>query len=91
MCTDTKIGIEFMQLASDNFINKDMKNFYSTQYAEEVIINDRKYTYIRIYTISDVNASILPGAKSILEKEAGPVNIEGMRMIINAAGNKYWE
>jgi len=87
--TDTKIGIEFMQLASDNSTNKDIKNFNSTQYAEEVIINGIKYIYIRIYTTSDVNASILPGAKSILEKEAGPVNIEGMQMIINAAKNTY--
>jgi len=87
--TDTKISIEFTQLSSDNSTNKDMKNFYSTQYAEEVIIDGIKYTYIRIYTISDVNASILPGAKSILEKEAVPVNIEGMQLIINAARNTY--
>jgi len=87
--TDTKISIEFRQLASDSSSNRDMKNFYSTQYAEEVIINGKKYTYIRIYTISDVNAYILPGAKGLLEREASPVNIEGMQMIINAARNKY--
>jgi hypothetical protein len=86
--TDTKISIEFAQLASDSSSNNDMKNFYSTQYAEEVTINGRKYTYIKIYTVSDVNAYILPGAKSLLEREAEPANIEGMQMIINAAKNR---
>jgi len=87
--TAAKISVEFMQVASDNSSNKDMKNFYSTQFAEEVTINGKKYTYIRIYTTSDVNAYILPGAKGILEREAGPVNIEGIELIINAARNKH--
>jgi hypothetical protein len=86
--TDTKISIEFVQLDSDSFSNNDMKNFYSTQYAEEITINNKKYTYIRIYTASDVNAFILPGAKNLLEKEAEPANIEGMQMVINAARNR---
>lgn len=87
--TDIKIGIEFMQLASDSSSNRNMKNFYSTQFAEEIIIDNRKYIYIRIYTISDVNASILPRARGILEREAASVNIEGMHMIINAARDGY--
>jgi hypothetical protein len=86
-CTDTKISVEFMQLTSDSSSNRDMRNFYSTQYAEEIIVEGRRYTYIRIYTISDVNAYILPGARRILEREASPVCIEGMQLIIYAAIN----
>jgi hypothetical protein len=86
--SDNRISVEFTQLASDSSSNRDMKNFYSVQYAEEVIIDGRRYTYIRILTISDVNAYIVPGAKGIFEREAVPVNIEGIQMIINAAKNR---
>jgi len=86
--TDTKIKIELIQLASNSSSNKNMKNFYSIQYAEEVTINSGKYTYIRILTICDVNASIIPSAKGILEREAVPTSIEGLQMVINAAKNR---
>jgi len=86
--TDTKISNVFTQLASDSFSNRDMKNFYSTQFAEEVTINGKKYTYIRVYMITDIYTSLLPRAKNTLEREASPVNIEKMKLIINAA-KKY--
>jgi hypothetical protein len=86
--TDTKIIVEVRQLDSDSASNNDIKNLFATRYAEEVVINGKKYTYIRVYTIDEVNASFLPGAKGALESSSGPVNEEGLQMIINAARNR---
>jgi hypothetical protein len=86
--TDTVIAVEVRQLAGDSNSNKDIKNLFATRYAEEVSINGKTYTYIRIYTIDEINASILPGAKSTLEKNSTPVNEETLQMIITAARGK---
>ena len=86
--TDTRFVLEVRHLPDDSASNKDIKNLYATRYAEEVTINGKKYTYIRIYTIDDVNASILPGAKNTLEKNSFPVNEETLQMIIAAAKTK---
>jgi hypothetical protein len=83
--TDTKISVEVRQLEQDSASNKDIKNLYATRYAEELTIGGKKYTYIRIYTIDEVNASILPGAKGALESSSGPINVETLQMIITAA------
>ena len=86
--TSTKVVVELRQPQSDSSSNNDIKNLYSTQYAEEVMINGKKYIYIRVYTINDANAFILPGAKHLFEREAEPAGIEGMNMIVNAAKNR---
>ncbi|MDR2601650.1 MAG: hypothetical protein LBC53_04270 [Spirochaetaceae bacterium] len=86
--TDSKIQLEVKQLPEDSEANKEIKNLYATRYAEDVAIDGKKYTYIRIYTIDDVNASILPGAKGTLEKNSEPVNEETLEMIIAAAKTK---
>jgi len=86
--TDTRFVLEVRQLPDDSTSNNDMKNLFATRYAEEVTINGKKYTYIRIYTIDEVNASILPGAKNTLEKKSFPVNEETLQMIITAAKTK---
>ena len=83
--TDTKIAMEVRQLPADSASNDEIKNLFATRYAEAVTINGKTYTYIRIYTIDEVNASILPGAKNALEKSSGPVNQETLQMIITAA------
>ncbi|MDR2518072.1 MAG: hypothetical protein LBD13_01475 [Spirochaetaceae bacterium] len=83
--TDAKIAVEVRQIPSDSESNKAIKNLYASRYAEELSVNGKKYTYIRIYTIDEVNASILPGAKAALENNAGPVNIETLELIIAAA------
>ena len=83
--TEAKIALEVTQLQADSASNRDIKNLFATRYAEAVTINGKTYTYIRIYTIDEVNASILPGAKSTLEKNSGPVNEETLQMIIAAA------
>ena len=86
--TDTRFVIEVRQFPDDSVSNKDIKNMFATRYAEEVTINGRKYTYIRIYTIDEVNASILPGAKNTLEKNSFPINEENLHAIIAAAKTK---
>ena len=83
--TATKSAVEIRQLATDSAANKDIKNLFATRYAEEIIIAGKKYTYIRIYALDDVNASILPGARGVLENAAAPSNIEALELIIAAA------
>jgi len=83
--TGTKTIIEIRQLATDSAANKEIKDLFAIRYAEEITIADKKYTYIRIYSLNDVNASILPGAKGILERNAAPSNIEALELIIAAA------
>jgi hypothetical protein len=86
--TDAKIALEVRQLPADTASNDDIKNLFATRYAEAVTINGKTYTYIRIYTIDEVNASILPGAKGALEKSSAPVNEETLQLIIAAAKTK---
>jgi hypothetical protein len=83
--TDTKIAVEVRQLSGDSAANNEIKNLYASRYAEELIIDGKTYTYIRIYTNDEVNASILPGAKGALENSSAPVNEETLYMIIAAA------
>jgi hypothetical protein len=78
----------FVQMDKDSEDNKEIKNLFAQRYAEEVTIHGKKYTYIRMHTISDVNASILPGAKGTLEKNAGPTVIEALEALIAAAKTK---
>jgi len=86
--TDTRFVLEVRQLPDDSASNEDMRNLYATRYAEEVTIDGKKYTYIRIYTIDEVNTSILPGAKNTLERNSFPINEEVLHMIIAAAKTK---
>ena len=86
--TNTIFGIEMRQLTQDSESSRDIKNMYATRYAEEVNINGKKYTYIRTYSIEDVNASILPGAKNVLERNSAPANEEALNMLIAAAKSK---
>ena len=83
--TNDKIALEVRQLQEDSVSNKDIKNLFATRYAEAVTIDGKPYTYIRIYTVDEVNASILPGAKGTLEKSSAPVNEETLRLLIAAA------
>jgi len=82
--TPTKIAMEVVQVDSDD--NKDIKNLFASRYAEEIALGGKKYVYIRIYTIDEVNSSILP--KSILASGAPDVNVETLNLIIAAAKGK---
>jgi hypothetical protein len=83
--SNEKIAIEVRQLAEDSAANREIKNLFASRYAQALTIDGKTYTYIRIYTIDEVNASILPGAKGTLEKNSGPVNTETLQLIIAAA------
>jgi len=82
---ESKMIIEIKQLASDSSSNKEIKALFATRYAEEITIAGKMYTYIRIYSVNEINTSILPGAKGILENNAGPSNVESLELIIAAA------
>ena len=86
--TAATIATDIRQLPSDTETNKQMKNLHMTRYAEEVEINGIKYTYIRVYSINDVNVSFIPNAGHIIENNAAPVNREQLELIINAAKNR---
>jgi hypothetical protein len=86
--TGLKFSSETKQLDSDSADNKDIKNLFAARYVEQIELNGKTYTYIRMYTVEDVNASILPGAKNVLQNGAGPVNSETLQLIISSAKNK---
>jgi hypothetical protein len=86
--TDAKTAIEVRQAPNDIETNKELKNLLATRYVEDVTINGKIYTYLRLYTLDDINASILPGAKGFLEKNSSPINDEIVRLIISAAKKK---
>jgi hypothetical protein len=83
--TESKTVVETRQLDSDSQTNSDIKNMVFIRYAEEVAIDGKMYTYLRIYTIDDANASILPGARGVLESNTPLVNFEVLQLIIAAA------
>jgi hypothetical protein len=83
--TGTRFVSEIRQTSDDSASNKNIKNLYASRFVQEVTINGKKYVYIRLYSTDEVNASILPGARNILENNADPANEEAMQLIINSA------
>ncbi|MCL2127244.1 MAG: hypothetical protein FWH38_03225 [Treponema sp.] len=86
--TPAAVLIDIRQLASDSDSNKNIKNLYTTRFAQEFSSGGKTYTYIRFYIYDEVNASILPGARGILESSSDTANEEAMQMIIDAAKKK---
>ena len=86
--SDTRFYVEMKQSGSDSASNDRLKELLATRYAQAVTIDGKQYTYIRIYIINDVNGSILPGARGVLENQSGPANIEALQLIIAAAKTK---
>nr|AGS52554.1 hypothetical protein [uncultured bacterium contig00023] len=86
--TDTVYSTDIRQLPKDSETNGKIKQMYAPRYVEEVTINGKKYTYIRMYSIMDTDASILPGAKGTLEKNAGPTSEEAIELLIAGAKTK---
>ena len=84
--TNTKFAMDVRQIPQDSTSNKKMKNLIAFRYAEDVTIGGKKYTYVRIYSIMDLDASIL--SKTALENNAGPTYEEALAMIISAAKTK---
>jgi hypothetical protein len=86
--TDTKVAVGIRQLASDSVSNDKIKAMYTMRYAEAVTIGGKAYTYVRIYIGDEVNGSILPNAKSILENQSAPATVEALELIIKAAKSR---
>jgi len=87
--TGSRLSIDVRQLTQDSDTNREIKNLSAQRYVQEVTISGRSYTYIRIYSVMDVEAGILLfGAKNTLENNSGPINIEVLEMIIAAAATK---
>jgi hypothetical protein len=83
--TCERFAVDIRQLPQDSNVNTRIKNLYAPRYIEEITINGKKYVYIRIYSISDINASILPGAKNTLERNSASTNEESLNLFIAAA------
>jgi len=83
--TDTEFFMSVRQLPQDSETNGKIKNLNSPRYVAEVTINGKKYTYIRMFATTDVDAAILPGARGVLERNAGPTNEEAIALLIAAA------
>jgi hypothetical protein len=83
--TDNKLGINVKQMEQDSANNGKIKHLIAPRYIEEINVDGKKYVYIRFYSIMDIDASILPGAKGTLEKNSGPTNEEALEMFITAA------
>jgi hypothetical protein len=86
--TDMKASIGIKQFDADSASNNTVKGMYSVRYAEAVTIGGKAYTYIRLYVINDVNGSILPNAKKVLESQSGPAILESVDLIVRAAKSK---
>jgi hypothetical protein len=86
--TGMKAAIGIKQFDSDSASNNTVKGMYSVRYAESVTIGGKAYTYIRLYVINDVNGSILPNARKVLESQSGPAILESVDLIVRAAKSK---
>jgi len=86
--TDTQFAKNILQTPQDTETNREIKNLNGVRYAQDVLIDGKRYTYIRKYTINDLNASILPGARNTLERNAGPTVLEALESLITAAKTK---
>ena len=85
--TGTTFISEVRQLDSDT--NEQIKNYRSIRYVEEVTINGKKYTYIRISSLSDTHVGIkLPNIINTIEKNGVSSNDDTLHMIIEAAMNR---
>jgi hypothetical protein len=79
------VAYDIRQLPADSESNNATKNVVAIRCAQEVETTGRKYTYIRFYCVSDVNASILPNARSVLQNNSAPANLEALELVIGMA------
>jgi len=86
--SDTIVFVEIKQIEADSASNNSIKNLLTLRYAQTVTVNGKIYTYIRFYVYDEVNASILPGARGILESSSDAANTEALQLLIEAAKTK---
>ena len=82
--TGNRYVYEIRQIDSDT--NEQIKNYHSIRYAEEVTVNGKKYTYIRISSLNDTYVGIrLSNITNTIEKNSVSSNDDTLQMIISAA------
>lgn len=82
--TDTRFVSEVRQLDSDT--NREIRNYHSIYYVEEVMIDGKTYTYIRIYSLNDTHVGLrLPNIRNMIERNSESSNVDMLNMIIDAA------
>ena len=86
--TGASVYADIRQLDSDSASNNTIKHLVASRYAQEITVGGRTYTYIRFYIAHELNASILPAARSILQRSADDAIVETLHMIIAAAKGK---
>ena len=70
----------------DSRSNDQIKNYHSIRYVEDVKINGKNYTYIRISSLSDTYVGIrLPNITNTIETNSISSNEDTLNMIIDAA------
>lgn len=81
---DTRFISEVRQIDSET--NEQIRGSLSIRYLEEVTINGKKYTYIRISSLNDTYVGIkLSNIPSTIEKRSASSNEDTLNMIIAAA------
>jgi hypothetical protein len=85
--TDTRFVQEIRQTSQDSASNNSIKNQRAVRFAQEVVIDGNTYTYIRIYSINDVNSRGVV-TQNTFERNAAPANIENMQLILRAARSR---
>ena len=82
--TNTRFISEVRQ--TDNETNGQIRNYHSIRYVEDVTINGRKYTYIRIGSVSDTYVGIrLSNIINTIERNSVSSNEDTLNMIVSAA------
>ncbi|MCL2270473.1 MAG: hypothetical protein FWC24_03915 [Treponema sp.] len=82
--TDTRFTAEIRQ--NDSETNTQIKNYHAIRFIEEITINGKKYTYIRINSRNDTYVGIrLPNIPNTIEKNSVSSNEDILQMIIRAA------
>ena len=82
--TDTRFISEIRQLDSET--NEQIRGYHSIRYVEEVTVNGKKYTYIRISSLNDTYVGIrLSNIPNMIERNSASSNEDTLNMIIEAA------
>lgn len=74
---------------TDSKTNEQIRNNHSIRYVEEVTIDGKKYTYIRMSSVSDTHVGIkLPNIIHTIEKNSVSSNEDTLHMIMTAAKSR---
>ena len=82
--TNTRFISEIRQIDSDT--NDQIRGYHSIRYVEEVTVNGKKYTYIRISSLNDTYVGLrLSNIPNMIERNSFSSNEDTLNMLIDAA------